>query len=54
MAYMQARQQYTDRIEILAEAAVAASPLSAIACQRLSGVIAFKALLRAAAELDRL
>ena len=54
MAYMQARQEYTDRIEILAEAAVAASPLAAVPCQRLSGVIAFKALLRAAAELDRL
>jgi len=54
MAYMQARQEYTDRVEILAEAAVAASPLAAVACQRLSGVIAFKALLRAAAELDPL
>ena len=47
VAYFQARLHSSDRIEILADTAASASPLGKIPHRRLSGMIAFRALLEA-------
>ncbi len=47
VAYFQARHHSSDRIAILADTAASASPLGKISHRRLSGMIAFRALLEA-------
>ncbi len=47
VAYFQARLHSSDRIEILADTAASASPLGKISHRRLSGMIAFRALMEA-------
>ncbi len=47
MAYLQAKQRNTERIDALADAAASASPLSKVPHRLRSGVIAIRALLQA-------
>lgn len=51
MAYLQAKQQGGDRIQILAETVVSASPLGRIPCRHRSGVLVISGLLQAMGEL---
>jgi hypothetical protein len=47
MAYLQAKQKGGDRLDILSETVVSASPLGSVAYRHASGVIAVRALLEA-------
>ena len=47
MAYLQAKQKGGDRLDVLSETVVSASPLGAVPYRHTSGVIAVRALLEA-------